>query len=121
MPSPNKRKDNKMLRKGIMKRLSKSATDLSGCKRKSHSTSPDEEKEIDFGHAHDLTDGLEAGLEADEDEDEEDEDDQRPKSALSSTSVPAYPRQKTRQGFLGMLRQRLTSRSASRDTAGSSR
>jgi hypothetical protein len=33
-----------MLRKNFMKRLSKSASDLSGCKKKTHSTSPEEEE-----------------------------------------------------------------------------
>ena len=33
-----------MLRKGLMKRLSKSASDISGCKKRTYSTSPDEEE-----------------------------------------------------------------------------
>ena len=39
-----------MLRKNLMKRLTKSASDISGCTKKTHSTSPDEEeKETKFG------------------------------------------------------------------------
>ena len=39
-----------MLRKNFMKRLTKSASDISGCTKKTHSTSPDEEeKETKFG------------------------------------------------------------------------
>ena len=38
-----------MMRKNFMKRLSKSASDISGCTKKTHSTSPDEEeKETNF-------------------------------------------------------------------------
>ena len=66
-----------MLRKNFMKRLSKSASDLSGCKKKSHSTSPEEEqKDAPFAtptHASD---------------DEACEDRVRPSSAASTRSVP---------------------------------
>jgi hypothetical protein len=43
-----------MLRKGgLLKRISKSATDLSGCTRKTHSSSPDEEEERPLHCDHD--------------------------------------------------------------------
>lgn len=61
-----------------MKRLSKSATDLSGCKKKTHSSSPDEEeKELHYTTPTNVSDD-EAGA------------CQRPLSAASTRSVPDY-------------------------------
>ena len=67
-----------MLRKNFMKRLSKSASDLSGCKKKSHSTSPEEEQK-------DLTAPFSTPTHNSEDEDQ---DRVRPSSAASTRSVP---------------------------------
>lgn len=137
-----------MMRKGIMKRLSKSASDISGCRKKTHSTSPDEENR-DFAtpppHSED---------EAADDEEEDDEDhhkrsfSQRPLSIQNARSVPSSlhkrhddlqasgedasalcphsgeteRRRTTTTGFLGLLRQRLaSSRSSSRESDRSSR
>ena len=66
-----------MLRKNFMKRLSKSASDLSGCKKKSHSTSPEEEQ-----HPAPFATPTHGS------EDEGDEDRVRPSSAASTRSVP---------------------------------
>ena len=67
-----------MLRKNFMKRLSKSASDLSGCKKKSHSTSPEEEQK----------DLAPFATPTHNSEDEEDQDRVRPSSAASTRSVP---------------------------------
>ena len=66
-----------MLRKNFMKRLSKSASDLSGCKKKSHSTSPEEEQK-DLAPFATPTHNSE----------DEDQDRVRPSSAASTRSVP---------------------------------
>ena len=75
-----------MLRKNFMKRLSKSASDLSGCKKKTYSTSPEEEeKEGPFSTPRHVSDG-----EADE-EDGDGAGGLRPSSAASTRSVPEFP------------------------------
>ena len=97
-----------------MKRLSKSATDIS-CKKKTHSSSPEEEELPPFGTPPNLSDGEGGDCAEDEDDDEK-----RPHSAASTTSVPAYPPHKPHgHGFLSLIRQRLTShsRSQSRETS----
>ena len=79
-----------MLRKNFMKRLSKSASDLSGCKKKTHSTSPEEEeKEGPFTTPTHVSDG---------EADDGDLDGEggaggglRPSSAASTRSVPEFP------------------------------
>ena len=72
-----------MMRKGLMRRLTKSATDISGCTRNSHSTSPTEEEAARaFGTPRNLSDGDdENGCEAEEEgeEGEGEEDDVRPR------------------------------------------
>ena len=83
-----------MLRKNFMKRLSKSASDLSGCKKKTHSTSPEEEeKDLPMPNAN---------------ASDEDEDGQRPASAASCRSVPeisasASKRSKDKSSLSGTL------------------
>ena len=64
-----------MMRKGLMRRLTKSATDISGCTRNSHSTSPTEEEAARaFGTPRDLSsDG--GGGDGEEEEGEGEEDD----------------------------------------------
>ena len=97
-----------------MKRLSKSATDIS-CKKKTHSSSPEEEELPPFGTPPNLSDG-----ETGECGEDEDDDEKRPHSAQSTTSVPAYPPHKPHgHGFLSLIKQRLTSvsRSQSRETS----
>ncbi len=85
-----------------MKRLSKSATDLStSCRRKSHSTSPEEEEASSrFGE---------------EDEEDEEDEENRPRSVASA--VVPYGRQS--RGILTYLKERLTSRSQSTERGGS--
>ncbi|TRY76651.1 hypothetical protein TCAL_04074 [Tigriopus californicus] len=137
-----------MMRKGIMKRLSKSASDISGCRKKTHSTSPDEEsREFATPPPHSEDEA------ADDEEDDEDQHirsfSQRPLSIQNAMSVPSslhkrhddlqasreeansalYPQSKetdrrrsTTTGFLGLLRRRLAnSRSSSRESDRSSR
>ena len=78
-----------MLRKNFMKRLSKSASDISGCKKKTHSTSPEEEeKEGAFSTP--------THVSADEADEEDDGSlhglgGPRPSSAASTRSVPEFP------------------------------
>ena len=65
-----------MMRKGLMRRLTKSATDISGCTRNSHSTSPTEEEAARaFGTPRDLSSDGEGGEEEGEGEGEEEGDD----------------------------------------------
>ncbi len=70
-----------MLRRNFMKRLSKSASDLSGCKKKTHSTSPDEEEKdvVPFSTPTNVSD------------DEGHDGHTRPSSAASTRSVPEFP------------------------------
>ena len=69
-----------------MKRLSKSASDLSGCKKKTHSTSPEEEeKNVPFSTPSNVSD------------DENEGQNTRPSSAASTRSVPEFPASSTKQ------------------------
>ena len=71
----------RMMRKGLMRRLTKSATDISGCTRHSHSTSPTEEEAARaFGTPRNLSsDGEEEGEEG---EDQEEDDVNRPRDDI---------------------------------------
>ena len=68
----------RMMRKGLMRRLTKSATDISGCTRHSHSTSPTEEEAAQaFGRPRNLSsEGEEQG------EDQEEDDVNRPRDDI---------------------------------------
>lgn len=74
-----------MLRKNFMKRLSKSASDLSGCKKKTHSTSPEEEEKdvVPFSTP--------TNTASDDERDSQGGQHTRPSSAASTRSVPEFP------------------------------
>ncbi len=98
-----------MMRKGLVKRLTKSATDISGCKKKSHSTSPEEENKS-FGTPRNLSD--------DESCCDDEEREGRPRSAQSTSSVPGtLARRQPKAGFLTLLRRRLHSAGGSRGSS----
>ena len=111
-----------MLRRRIMKRLSKSASDLSGCRKKTCSTSPDEEHrefglELDqerpgsAGSTHSVPGGFRSGRSS-----------SRPQPPPSEVGIRTAGDQihsvykSQQQGFLSMLKQRFSSRSSSRES-----
>jgi len=118
------------MRRGIMKRLSKSATDLSSCRRRAQTTSPEEEqRELPGEQGRRASEvGLNDDGQGEEDDDEEEEGDEEgenrgPRPARSTPTVASLGRGGSSAGILEYLRQRLsgsTSAAAAARTSSSS-